>query len=199
VGTRFGAKLPGPQPPQEYVDDLRASFSLQGIWVRQQCFLSTDRRMCADLRFRVWHPKATRITDALRRRERRATSSSEALPASHSALPPDLGKWEKTGLLVHGSATMRSRASTARVEGTVESSRECVMAFRQAAPYSGRPRPRPGVGATPWNGSFAPGVLLAALIVATLIEGLSIPSPRRRPGTPTRPRHRAIAEREELR
>jgi hypothetical protein len=27
VGTRLGAKLPGPQPPQEYVDDLRGSFS----------------------------------------------------------------------------------------------------------------------------------------------------------------------------
>jgi hypothetical protein len=27
MGTRFGAELPGPQPPQEYVDDLRGSFS----------------------------------------------------------------------------------------------------------------------------------------------------------------------------
>lgn len=55
--------------------------------------------------------------------------SSEALSASHSALPPDLGRWEKTGLFVHGAATVRSRASAARVEGTVNSSRECVMAF----------------------------------------------------------------------
>ena len=49
--------------------------------------------------------------------------------AAASALQPDLGRWEKTGLSVHGSATMRSRASAARVEGTVNSSRECVMAF----------------------------------------------------------------------
>jgi hypothetical protein len=33
MGTRFGTELPGPQPPQEYVDDLRGRFSLQGIWV----------------------------------------------------------------------------------------------------------------------------------------------------------------------
>ena len=124
---------------------------------------------------------------------------SEALPASHSALPPDLGRWEKTGLSVHGSATMRSRASAARVEGTVNSSRECVMAFIK--------RHRIAVffvlayalawGATPWNGFFAPGVLLAALIVVTLTEGLSgLKAPA---GMLARPRHRAIAEREELR
>jgi hypothetical protein len=47
MGTRFGAELPGPHPPQEYVDDLRGSFSLQEIWVRQRFFLSTDRRMSA--------------------------------------------------------------------------------------------------------------------------------------------------------
>ena len=29
------------------------------------------------------------------------------------------------------------------------------------------------LGATPWNGFFAPGVLLAAPIVVTLTEGLS--------------------------
>jgi hypothetical protein len=29
MGTRFGAELPGPHPPQEYVDDLRGSISLQ--------------------------------------------------------------------------------------------------------------------------------------------------------------------------
>jgi hypothetical protein len=55
----------------------------------------------------------------------------------------------------------------------------------------------PDVRATPWNGFFAAGVLLAALIVVTLTEGLS--GLRRRPGMPARPRHRAIAEREELR
>jgi hypothetical protein len=55
MGTRFGAKLPGPQPPQEYVDDLRGSFSLQGIWVRQRFFLSTDRRMSAHWRVRFRH------------------------------------------------------------------------------------------------------------------------------------------------
>ena len=79
---------------------------------------------------------------------------------------------------------MHIRASAARVEGTVRSSRECVMAFIK--------RHRIAVffvlahalawGATPWNGFCAPGVLLAALIVM-----------------PAGPRHRAIAEREELR
>jgi hypothetical protein len=47
MGTPFGAKLPGPQPPQEYVGDLRGSLSLQGIWVMQRFFLSTDRRTSA--------------------------------------------------------------------------------------------------------------------------------------------------------
>ena len=52
-------------------------------------------------------------------------------------------------------------------------------------------------GATLWNGFFAPGVLLAALIVVTLTEGLGgLKAPA---GMPARPRHRAIAEREELR
>ena len=117
---------------------------------------------------------------------------SEALPASHSALPPDLGRWEKTGLSVHGSATMRSRASAARVEGTVNSSRECVMAFMK--------RLRIAVffvlayalawGATPWNGFFAPGVLLAALIVVTLTEGLSgLKAPARNASPTATPSH----------
>jgi hypothetical protein len=75
------------------------------------------------------------------------------------------------------------------------------MAFRQAAPDSGllRPRLRRGVRATPWEGFFAPGVLLAALIVVTLIESLSIPRPEALARHAARPRHRAIAEREELR
>ena len=118
--------------------------------------------------------------------------SSEALPASHAALPPDLGRWEKTGLSVHGSATMRSRASAARVEGTVNSSRECVMAFIK--------RHRIAVffvlayalawGATPWNGFFAPGVLLAALIVVTLTEGLSgLKAPARNASPTATPSH----------
>jgi uncharacterized protein len=52
-------------------------------------------------------------------------------------------------------------------------------------------------GATPWNGFFAPGVLLAALIVVTLTAGLSgLKAPA---GMSARPRHRARAEREELR
>ena len=52
-------------------------------------------------------------------------------------------------------------------------------------------------GATPWNGFLAPDVLLAALIVVTLTEGLSVlKAPA---GMPARPRHRAIAERDELR
>ena len=124
---------------------------------------------------------------------------SEALLASHSALPPDLGRWEKPGLSVDGSATMRSGASAARVEGTVNSSRECVMAFIR--------RLRIGVvfvlayalawGATLWNGFFAPGVLLAALIVVMLTEGLGgLMAPA---GMAARTRHRARAEREELR
>ena len=73
------------------------------------------------------------------------------------------------------------------------------MAFIKAAPDGGllSPRLRPGVGATPWNGFFAPGVLLAALIVVRLTESLSgLKAPA---GIPARPRHRAIAEREELR
>jgi hypothetical protein len=46
------------------------------------------------------------------------------------------------------------------------------------------------------EGFFASGVLLAALIVVTLTEGLSgLKAPA---GMPARPRHRAIAEREEL-
>jgi hypothetical protein len=124
------------------------------------------------------------MTNALQRRERH---SSEALPASHSALPPDLGRWEKTGLSVHGSATMRSPASAARVEGTVNSSRECVMAFIK--------QHRMAVcfvlayaltwGATPWNRFIAPGVLLAALIVVTLTERLNGPKAPARNASPT--------------
>jgi hypothetical protein len=133
---------------------------------------------------------------------RSATSDippAKSLPASHFALPPDLGRWEKTGLSVHGSATMRSSAPAARVEGTVNSSRECVMAFIKRhwiAVFFVLAYALTG-WATPWNGSFAPGVLLAALIVVTLTEGLSgLEAPA---GMPARPRHRAIAEREELR
>ena len=70
-----------------------------------------------------------KVLDRRNRVGHKRPPSSEALPASHSVLPPDLGRWEKTGLSVHGSATMRSCASAARVEGTVKSSRECVMAF----------------------------------------------------------------------
>ena len=51
--------------------------------------------------------------------------------------------------------------------------------------------------ATPSNGFFAPGVLLAALIVVTLTEGLS--GLKAAAGMPARGRHRATAEREELR
>jgi hypothetical protein len=71
--------------------------------------------------------------------------------------------------------------------------------FHQAAADSAllRPRLRLGVGATPWNGFFAPGVLLAALIVVPMTEGLR--GSRRPPAMPARPRHRAMAEREELR
>ena len=72
------------------------------------------------------------------------------------------------------------------------------MAFHQAAPDSGllRSRLRPGVRGDPWNGFFAPG-LPTALIVVALTEGLSgLKAPA---GMPARPRHRAIAERGELR
>jgi hypothetical protein len=93
---------------------------------------------------------------------------------------------------------MRSRASAARVEGTVNSSRECVMALIK--------RHRIAVflvlayalawGATPWNSFFALGVPLAALIVV-MTEGLSGFKGADR--MPARPRHRAMAEWEELR
>ena len=44
--------------------------------------------------------------------------------------------------------------------------------------------------ATPWNGFFAPGVLLAALIVVTLTEGLSgLKAPGRNAGPTATPRH----------
>ncbi len=51
-------------------------------------------------------------------------------------------------------------------------------------------------GATPWNGFFAPGVLLAALIVVTLTEGLSGLKAPAWNASPTA--HPAIAEWEEL-
>jgi hypothetical protein len=66
------------------------------------------------------------------------------------------------------------------------------MAFIKAAPASGLLRPRllPGVGATPWNGFFAPGVLLAALIVVTLTEGLSgLKAPARNASPTATPSH----------
>jgi hypothetical protein len=118
--------------------------------------------------------------------------SSEALPASHSALPPDLGRWEKTGLSVHGSATMRSRASAASVEGTVNSSRKCVMAFIMRHRISVFFVLAYGLtwGATSWNGLFAPGVLLAAQIVVTLAEGLSgLKAPARNASPTATPSH----------
>jgi hypothetical protein len=51
MGTRFGAELPGPHPPQEYVDDLRGSFSLRESGSGNDFLLFTDRRMSA--RWRV--------------------------------------------------------------------------------------------------------------------------------------------------
>jgi hypothetical protein len=61
MGTRLGTELPGPQPPQEYVDDLRGSFScLQRIWVRQRFFLSNDRRMSAHWRVDLQHSPVRR-------------------------------------------------------------------------------------------------------------------------------------------
>jgi hypothetical protein len=92
---------------------------------------------------------------------------------------------------------MRSRASAARVEGTVNSSRECVMALIK--------RHRIAVffvlayalawGATPWNGFFALGVPLAALIVVTTESLTGFKGADR---MPARPRYRAMAEWEEL-
>ena len=124
--------------------------------------------------------------------------SSEALPASHSALPPDLGRWRNRPICSRVSHNAQPRLGR-QGGGKVNSSKGCVMPFHQAAPDGGllRLRLRPGAGvATPWNGFFAPG-LLAALIVVTLAEGLSgLKAPA---GMPARPRHRAIAEREELR
>src|SRR5918997_6091632 len=70
---------------------------------------------------------------------------------------------------------MRNRVGAAKVRGKGQSIEECVMAFIK--------RHRIVVffvlayalawGAIPWNSFFAPGVLLAALIVVTLTEGLS--------------------------
>jgi hypothetical protein len=139
----------------------------------------------------------TQLQPSSRRSDSRQDLQRPALPASHSVLPPDLGRWEKTGLSVHGSATMRSRASAARVEGGqfIEGVRH---GFHPAAPANGllRPHRRPGVRATSWNGFFAPGVLLAPLVVVTLTEGLSgLKAPV---GMPVRLRHRTIAKREEL-
>jgi len=85
------------------------------------------------------------------------------------------------------------------VEGTVNSWRECVMAFIK--------RHRIAVlfvlayalawWATPWNGFFAPGVLLAALIMVMLTEGPS--GLKASAGMPAWQRHLAITERKELR
>ena len=45
-------------------------------------------------------------------------------------------------------------------------------------------------GATPWKGFFAPGVLLAALIVVTLIEGPSgLEAPARNASPTATPSH----------
>jgi hypothetical protein len=45
-------------------------------------------------------------------------------------------------------------------------------------------------GATPWNGFFAPGVLLAALIVVTLTQGLSgLKAPARNASPAATPSH----------
>ena len=45
-------------------------------------------------------------------------------------------------------------------------------------------------GATPWNGFFAPAVLLAALIVVTLIEGPSgLEAPARNASPTATPSH----------
>jgi hypothetical protein len=64
--------------------------------------------------------------------------------------------------------------------------------FHQAAQDSGLLRPplRPDRGATSWNGYFAPGVLLAALIVVTLTEGLSgLKAPARNASSTATPSH----------
>ena len=64
--------------------------------------------------------------------------------------------------------------------------------FHQAARDSGLLRPplRPDVGATPWNGFLAPGVLMAALIVVTLTEGLSgLKAPARNASPTATPSH----------
>jgi hypothetical protein len=47
MGTRFGAKLPGPRPPQEDIDDLRGSSPFREVGSGNDFFLSTDRRMSA--------------------------------------------------------------------------------------------------------------------------------------------------------
>jgi len=76
---------------------------------------------------------------------------------------------------VHGSATMRSPRLGRQGGGNGQFIEGVRHGFHEAAPDSGllRPRLRSDVGATPWNGFFARGVLLAALIVVTLTQGLS--------------------------
>jgi hypothetical protein len=64
----------------------------------------------------------------------------------------------------------------------------CIKRHRLAV--SRRPRLHPGVGAAPRNGFFAPGVLLVALIVVTLTEGVSgLKAPARNASPTATPSH----------
>ena len=55
--------------------------------------------------------------------------SSDALPASPSVLAPDLGRWEKPGLLFTGQPQCAAAPRPPGWRERVNSSRECVMAF----------------------------------------------------------------------
>ena len=109
------------------------------------------------------------------------------------------GQRKKPAYLFTGQPLFRTRASAAMVEGTVNSWRECVMAFIK--------RHRIAVlfvlayalawWATPLIDFFAPGVPLAALIMVMLTEGPS--GLKASAGMPAWQRHLAITERKELR
>ena len=53
MGTRFGAELPGPHPPQEDIDDLRGSSPFREVGSGNDFLLFTDRRMSARWRVAV--------------------------------------------------------------------------------------------------------------------------------------------------
>jgi hypothetical protein len=125
---------------------------------------------------------------------RTASATSALRPAKRcrrlTLLRPDLGRCEKPAYCsrVSHNAQPRGRqggGNSQFIEGVRDG-------FHQAAPDGGllRPRLRLGVGATRWNGFSAPGVLLAALIVVTLTQGLNgLKAPARNASPTATPSH----------